>query len=132
MDAKMFFYQSATRAGMPITAVGDGDWNKSTPCSEWDLKALVRHMVYELVWIPDLLEGKTVAEIGDKYEGDIVGSDPVSAWKTAVQDANRAIEATSISTVVHLSMGDASVEDYINEVAADLLIHGWDVATSFI
>jgi uncharacterized protein (TIGR03086 family) len=32
--------------------------------------------------------------------------------------------------MVHLSYGDKSADDYMKEVAVDMVIHGWDVARS--
>ena len=40
------------------------DWSKPTPCSEWNVRALVNHVVSEDRWTKPLVEGMTIAEVG--------------------------------------------------------------------
>lgn len=97
-----------------------------TPCTEWDLKALLNHMVYELLWIPDILEGKTVKEVGDKYDGDVLGDDLAGAWRRAAELAETAVKLADEAKIVHLSYADKPAGDYIIEVGGDIFIHSWD------
>lgn len=30
-----------------VQAIGDDQWHLPTPCTEWDLRALVNHLTYE-------------------------------------------------------------------------------------
>ena len=32
----------------------------------------MRHLVYECLWSPPLFEGQTIADVGDRFEGDIL------------------------------------------------------------
>jgi uncharacterized protein (TIGR03086 family) len=101
-----------------------------TPCSEWDLRELLNHMVYEVLWVPELLMGKTIAEVGTKHDGDVLHSDPQSAWQHAADAALVAVKRADLDAVVHLSYGDTPARDYIVEIANDVLIHGWDIGRS--
>lgn len=130
MDAKDFIRSALVQAEPCINEIQQFQMSNPTPCSEWDLSELLKHLIGELLWIPDLLAGKTIAEVGDRYDGDIIGKDPQSAWQRASHAALEALAGVKLSTKVHLSYGDVSVEYYINEVACDVLIHGWDVAQS--
>src|SRR3954451_24748645 len=76
-----------------VHQVTDDKWAAPTPCSDWDVRALVNHLVYEARWAPPLLEGKTIAEVGDRFDGDLLGDDPRAAYDDAVEAACRAIEA---------------------------------------
>ncbi len=127
MDAQELFDEGLQEASTCVKRVDADQMQNETPCSEWDLKALLNHMVYELSWLPDLLAGKTVKEVGDKYEGDLVGNDPQAAWKSAADKASEAVKNAKPDDKVHLSYGDVTADHYIREVGGDILIHGWDV-----
>src|SRR5437763_7515909 len=113
------------RRGM---AVGPDDWARPTPCSEWTVRDLARHLVYEELWAPPLLAGATVAEIGDRFEGDILGADPQAAWKEAAAASVDAATPASLAATVHLSFGDFPGQEYLGQLTADHVIHAWDLA----
>ena len=50
-------------------AITSDRWSDPTPCAEWDLRMLVDHLVYETLWVPDLVAGATLAEIGEPVRG---------------------------------------------------------------
>ena len=130
MDAKTLFKRAVDQAGVCVRHVHDDQLSNPTPCSEWDLKTLLNHIVYELAWVPDLLAGKTVAEVGTAYDGDLLGDDPLAAWEKAKTAAMEAMAAVDLNATVHLSYGDVSAEHYIREIASDMSVHGWDVGQS--
>ena len=66
-----------------IGQVRPDQWTHSTPCAEWDVRALVNHVVGEDRWVPPLLAGLTIAEVGDTLAGDLLGDDPQLAWDRA-------------------------------------------------
>ena len=112
-----------------VQATRDLDMDKPTPCTEWNVRALINHLVYEDKWAVPLLAGKTVAEVGDEFEGDLVGDDPHGAWKLAAEDAKAAAQAPGATeATVHLSFGDFTGGDYLDQLTADHLVHAWDLA----
>lgn len=118
-------------AGMTerVHAVRDDQWNSPTPCSDWDLRALVNHVTGENLWTPPLLGGKTIAEVGDAFDGDVLGADPVAAWDASTGPAVDAVTAPgAMERTVHLSYGDERAMEYAGQLFADILIHSWDLA----
>jgi uncharacterized protein (TIGR03086 family) len=112
-----------------LAQVRDDQWHAPTPCSEWDVRALVNHVCSEQRWMAQLLDGHTIAEVGSRLDGDLLGGDPQEAWEDAVTETAKRIERPGILTeVVHLSSGPATVARYCDEVAADTLVHTWDLA----
>lgn len=111
--------------------VGLTDWDSPTPCTEWTVRDLVNHLVYEQLWVPDVLAGHTIEEVGDKYDGDQLRDDPQEAWR-ASSDAARSAVLTpgALTGTVHLSFGDAAAEEYGWQLTTDLAVHGWDLATA--
>lgn len=130
MDAKTLFERCIDQADHCLKNVQKDQLDNSTPCSEWNLKTLVNHIVNEVLWVTDLLAGKTISEVGSKYDGDLVGTTPYQAWQKAAEAARKAVEIADLEQVVHLSYGDVSAEHYISEIASDMLIHTWDVDQS--
>jgi uncharacterized protein (TIGR03086 family) len=117
----------ATFAGL-VKEVGADQWAASTPCSDWDVRALVNHVVGEERWTVQLMEGKTIAEVGDALDGDLLADDPAAIASVAARDAE--IAATWPIEKVHLSYGDEDPEEYLRQLAADHLVHGWDLAVA--
>jgi uncharacterized protein (TIGR03086 family) len=100
-----------------------------TPCAEWDVRALVGHVVTENLWVPPLFEGRTVDEVGGRLDGDPLGADAQTAWDDSAAAATAAIHAEgAMDQVVHLSFGDVPGHEYVTQLVADLVIHGWDLA----
>ncbi|MFG1815533.1 TIGR03086 family metal-binding protein [Kribbella sp. NPDC049174] len=111
-----------------VNEVGPDQWSAPTPCSDWDVRALVNHVVGEERWTVPLMEGKTIAEVGDSLDGDLLGDDPVTAASAAARAARDA--AAAPIDKVHLSYGDEDPPEYLRQLAADHLIHGWDLAAA--
>jgi uncharacterized protein (TIGR03086 family) len=113
-----------------IDSSGSGVWSAQTPCTEWTVRALVNHLTYEDKWTAPMLAGATIAEIGDQFEGDLLGDDPVGAFAMASREAADAAAQTDSSQIVHLSFGDFPAREYLYQLAADHLIHAWDLAAA--
>ena len=112
-----------------VRAVGDDQWELPTPCSDWNVRQLVNHLVYENRWTVPLMEGGTIAEVGDRYEGDLLGDDPKAAWAEASSEAVRSVQADgALERTVDLSSGPTPAPEYVNQLFADHLIHAWDLA----
>jgi uncharacterized protein (TIGR03086 family) len=123
------FRRGAGRFEQHVQAVRDGQWDLPTPDTEWDVRTLIRHLVYEVLWAPELFAGKTLDQVGDRFEGDILGNDPKAAFARAASAAVAAVEEPgALERMVHLSYGDVPGSHYALELGNDLWIHGWDLA----
>lgn len=129
MDLLDIHSEALSEFGRRVHAVGPGQWHDPTPCDDWDVRGLVGHLVYEQLWVPPLLAGQTVAQVGDRFDGDNLGSDPVGAWETAADAAHAAFaEPGALDRDVHLSYGTRSARHYLLEMVSDLVVHAWDLA----
>ena len=127
-QAIAMYRRSVEEFGQRVMAIGEADWPRPTPCTEWTVRDLVRHLVYEELWAPPLLAGATIGEVGDRFEGDILGDDPQAAWKEAAAAALAAASKEALGRTVHLSFGDFPGQEYIGQLTADHTIHAWDLA----
>lgn len=131
MDAVELF-RGATDTWLDrVRQVHTDQWKDPTPCTEWDVRALVNHLVNEQLWMPPLLTGSTIAEVGDRFDGDLLGQDPQSVAERAAAEATDALPAAvAEGRIAHLSYGDEPAADYAFGVGVDLLIHAWDLSAA--
>lgn len=112
-----------------VHAIRSDQWQHPTPCQEWDVRALVNHLVTEQLWVPLLLDGATVDDVGDRFDGDQLGSHPALAWERAADDARKAFAAPgALQRPVELSYGRRPAKGYCQEMTLDLTVHAWDLA----
>jgi uncharacterized protein (TIGR03086 family) len=127
LDARELYRRASAEFTARVHRVGDR-WAAPTPCAGWDVRALVRHLVEEERWAPPLLGGATIAEVGDRFAGDLLGGDPVGAVDEAAPGAVSAVESDdALTRTVHLSFGDVPGQEYVMQLAADHLVHAWDL-----
>ncbi|HWN36217.1 MAG TPA: TIGR03086 family metal-binding protein [Pseudonocardia sp.] len=112
-----------------VRAVPADRWDSPTPCAEWSVRDLVEHLVTEQLWVPPLLAGQTIAEVGDRFAGDPLGADPVAAWRAGAETARLAwLEPGVLDRSVHLSYGTDSAVNYGWQMILDLAVHAWDLS----
>ncbi len=112
-----------------VAQVADDQWSAATPCRDWDVRALVAHLVDEARWVPYLLDGGTPADAGDRFGSDPLGDDPVGAWREASAAAAAAVHADgALDRTVSLTAGEVVGRDYLWDLICDLAVHAWDLA----
>jgi uncharacterized protein (TIGR03086 family) len=131
MDATEVFRQATAAWLERVRDVKPDQWDGQTPCPEWNVRALVNHVVGEQRWIPPLMAGATLAEVGDRFDGDVLGADPQAAAEEAAAESLDAVPGpVAEGRIVHLSFGDPPASEYALGVGADLLVHAWDLAAA--
>jgi uncharacterized protein (TIGR03086 family) len=114
-----------------VRPVGPDDWGHRTPCADWSVRELVNHVAGEDAWSVPLLRGATIAEVGDSLDGDLLGDAPAeAAIGYAEESLSLAEKSLPTGGVVHLSYGEEDMAEYLRQLAADHLVHGWDLAAA--
>jgi uncharacterized protein (TIGR03086 family) len=127
-DVQEIYARSSATFGERVHAV-DGRWDAPSPLPGWTVRQLVNHLVNEERWTPPLLSGSTIEEVGPRFDGDLLGVDPVAAFDDAAAAALAAVRADgALEGTVHLSFGDHPAREYAMQLAADHLVHAWDLA----
>lgn len=94
-----------------------------------DVRSLVNHMVSGLFWAAELVSGKTMAEIGSAYDGDVLGHDSVTAYDQALSTAVAAFGRPGVlERTYSLPYGDVPGFVFCSHKLLDVFIHGWDIA----
>jgi uncharacterized protein (TIGR03086 family) len=130
-DLVSLFHSAAREFGERVDAVAPEDWHRATPCEEWDVRTLVNHVVVEDLWAPPLFDGRTIEEVGDRFDGDQLGDDPAAAWRAAIARATEAVAAPgALERTVHLSFGETPAEEYVMQLLVDHAVHADDLAVA--
>jgi uncharacterized protein (TIGR03086 family) len=129
-DLVSLFDRSIERFVDRVSQIDTGQWPMPTPCDDWDVRTLVNHLAYEQLWAPHLVAGETVEQVGDRYDGDVLGEEPLATIRSAVASSTAAFAGADLDAPVHLSYGDVPCREYLTQMLTDAEIHGWDLATA--
>jgi uncharacterized protein (TIGR03086 family) len=114
-----------------VAVVKNEQWSGPTPCAEWSVRQLVNHVVSEELWAAPLLRGQTIEQVGNQFDGDVLGDDPQGRARTAAEEAVAIVDAiVPAGGSVQLSYGEEDMGEYVRQLCADHLIHGWDLAAA--
>ena len=85
--------------------------------------------VKDEAWVPDVLSGRTIEEVGDRYLGDVLGDDPIAAYDSANDLATAAVNGPlDPDAIVHLSYGDFPLSQYLEHVSIYRAFQAWSLA----
>jgi uncharacterized protein (TIGR03086 family) len=101
-----------------LDAVGDDQWASRTPCTDWDVRRLVDHVIDVQRAIPEGL-GMAVTDVPD----------PKATWK-AVRDGAMTVlrQPGVLEQTMPGRSGEMPVEMSLGIRVGDLLVHTWDLA----
>jgi uncharacterized protein (TIGR03086 family) len=131
MDLAELFARSVDGFNVRVGQVEPDQWKAATPCTEWDVRALVNHVVGEQLWMPPLFHGATIAEVGDRFDGDLLGDDPVATATRSADEARATVDQPgALDRTVNLSFGETPAREYVLQLLADHLVHAWDLSVA--
>ncbi|MDQ6672893.1 MAG: TIGR03086 family metal-binding protein [Chloroflexota bacterium] len=111
-----------------VAGVRPNQWSAPTNC-DMDVRSLTNHVVAGLSWAAEIASGKTVTEIGSRFEGDVLGNAPLAAYDEAVAGAVAAFGRPGVlSQICSLPYGDVPGAVFCSHKLLDVFIHGWDIA----
>lgn len=112
-----------------VAAIEAGQWHLPTPCSEWDVRTVAAHIVRENLWVAPLVDGRTIDEVGDQFEGEVLADEALAAYERSARTALHAFFLPgALDRAVHLSYGDVPGAVYCGHRIIDVVVHGWDLA----
>jgi uncharacterized protein (TIGR03086 family) len=133
MDDMVALFKTGQREfGARVHEVRDDQWGAPTPDDEWDVAALVDHLIDENRWVAPLMEGLSLADAGDAVAAlPSIADDRVRAWDTAAAAAAAAFAAEgALERSVELSRGATPAAQYIIEMIFDHCVHAWDLGSA--
>jgi uncharacterized protein (TIGR03086 family) len=77
-------------------------------------------------WVPDVLAGRTIDEVGDRHAGDLLGDDPVASYDRLNDLATAAVNRDlDPDKTVHLSYGDFPLAVYLEHISIYRAFQAW-------
>jgi uncharacterized protein (TIGR03086 family) len=103
----------------------------ATPCAEWDVGALLNHLVGTLA-LGQALLGDAPPTVrmgpGELPDVDLVGDDPAKAYRLGVESLLAAAGGDALDRVHRTPLGDMPGAALGGFTTLDILVHGWDLA----
>ena len=123
--------QALDATGRIVRGVAADRWHVATPCAGWDARALVNHLVSGNLWAAELAAGGTIEGAGTRFDGDLLGEDPVAAYQeSAVAAAAVFRRPGALGAPCAVSYGPVPGSVYAGHRFLDVLVHGWDHAAA--
>jgi len=114
-----------------VAGVGADQWDVASDCEPWTVRELVNHVVAGNYWAAELGSGLTIEAVGDRLDGDVLGTDPLRAYDDSALVAAAVFRAPgAMDQPCAVSYGPVPGSVYCGHRFLDVLIHGWDVARS--
>lgn len=112
-----------------VAGVLTEQWALPTPCGDWNVREVVNHIVSGNEWAVELVGGKTIEEVGDRLDGDVLGEHPLGRYASSAEAAAAAFRAPgAMEAPCAVSYGPVPGSIYCGHRLLDVLVHGWDVA----
>ena len=128
-DIATLHRRALDRTRLVVSGIGPDQLDLPTPDQEWDVRALLNHVVAGNLWAAELAAGKTIDEVGDRLDGDVLGDDPLAAYDRSASAARAAFEAPgALDAACAVSYGPVPGSVYAGHRFIDVFIHGWDLA----
>jgi len=113
-----------------VAAIRPDQWAEPTPCTKWDVRTLVGHLVSGNQLFADLLNGATtVEEFRRAAARDVLGDDPARAFHDAGQALRAAFRVPgALDRPVTVPFGTVPGVVALHLRLTEILVHGWDLA----
>lgn len=123
--------EAVDATGNIVAAIPADRWHADTPCEGWDVRMLVNHVVAGNLWAAELAAGRTIEDVGDRLDGDVLGADPVGSYLASAKAAVAVFRAPgAMDAPCAVSYGPVPGSVYAGHRFIDVFIHGWDLAVA--
>ncbi|MCW2674548.1 MAG: hypothetical protein JWP14_3137 [Frankiales bacterium] len=119
MDTTAHYTRVADGFGRVVDAVTD--WSATTPCEEWDARALAAHVVDTHHRVLSRLDGSEPAALGPD-------DDPRAAWPPVRAELEKALRDAGDQQVDSWGSQAPFAQVVDTLLCADTLLHTWDLA----
>ncbi|MBO0887200.1 MAG: TIGR03086 family protein [Acidimicrobiales bacterium] len=120
-----------------LASVDDTRWGAPSACDQWTIADVAGHVTWGLQLVRALASGETFANRdgapGAPNPRVVVGSDPVSAWRSARDACFETLDPGDLERVVQLGgpFGEGPLAVFVSALTTlDTPAHAWDIASA--
>jgi uncharacterized protein (TIGR03086 family) len=125
-DALMHYMKATAHTRRLLDVVTLDQWEASTPCTDWNVKKLVKHMISGAKNAESIMRG-----YGPKNCSELFSEGLVVAFDAACKAAIAAFSVPGVmGTMVQTRRGEQLAGNYALGQVQEMLVHGWDLATA--
>lgn len=111
-----------------LTAITDDGWGRPTPCTEWNVRQLVNHIVSHEYRYADNLATNNSEYYVTSRDDDFLGDDPHGSWPRGVALLDEAIAGLdSLDTTISFLL-PLPARDVLLVRVFEAAVHTWDVS----
>jgi uncharacterized protein (TIGR03086 family) len=126
-DPRHLHRQAGKMTGQLISQISPAQLGLATPCSEWDVRALINHIVNGQLRFTALLTGQPGPERGE----DVLGDDPAASFRSSFAGlADLFDEDGFLDRTVATPLGAGPGAQLVAMRVTELTLHSWDLAAA--
>lgn len=111
-----------------LETVDEAQWSAPTPCEDWSVGTLLKHIAGGEQMTIVLLNGATAEEARNTF-ADVEPATVRSQYATVAEAVERAFAAPgALDQTVHHPIGDVSGSQLLGFRVGDLTLHAWDLS----
>jgi uncharacterized protein (TIGR03086 family) len=115
-----------------LADIGPKDWTSATPCTAWDVRYLVAHVVGGNRFASMVLGGRTAVEAIEAVMGTAqLGTNPLADFDDSVSAMRIGFHRSgALDGLVSHPLGDLTGTRFLAMRVFDITLHAWDLATA--
>lgn len=115
-----------------VEILDEGDLARPTPCTGWDVRALLSHTLATIEAFAAAVDGESGPTEEELFSGaDRIGDSAVDATQAAIARSRRAwASVTNWDAPISTALGPVPAADAVAIVTYSNLIHSWDLAVA--
>lgn len=111
-----------------LTAIVADDWGRPTPCTEWDVRLVVNHIVGHEYRYADILATNSREYYAASRDDDFLGDDPLGSWRRGVVLLDEAIAGLDSLDITISFLQPMPARDVLLVRVFEAAVHTWDVS----